>query len=42
MMGYEEGRTLAKHSNAKRDAVCGSSALRGMRRGFLERVPSTS
>ncbi len=41
-VGYREGRTFAKHSNAKRDAACGSSALSGMRRGFLERVPSTS
>ena len=39
---YGEERTLAKHSKVKRDAACGSSALSGMRRGFLERVPSMS
>jgi hypothetical protein len=39
---YGKGLTFAKHSNAKRDAACGSSALRGIRRGFFERVPSMS
>ena len=37
-----KGRTFAKHSNAKRDAACGSSALSEICRGFLERVPNTS
>jgi hypothetical protein len=42
IIGHGKGRTFAKHSNAKRDAACGSSALSGMCRGFLECVPSTS